>query len=94
MAEATKSSNKLPSGKSRDLYESCPAFHCIIKNQSNKVLSKISDFLKYTNTKGNILKRDEDDKFELLVDVNDSLLEKVVSTHLNENIKFTNVLMN
>lgn len=79
MVEATKSANKLPTGKKRDLYESYPSFLKLVQDQGNEILSCLSMVLKNINFKGNILRRDDEDKFEMVVDVNDSILEKVVS---------------
>lgn len=79
LIETTKSANRLPFGRNRDLYESCPTFHSILKIEEDKILSNLSKIMKYFNFKGNISKRDDEDKFEMIVDANDSILEKVVT---------------
>jgi len=40
----------------------------------------ISNVIQCSGVKGNILRRDLEEKFELLLDANDTLLERVVST--------------
>jgi hypothetical protein len=39
--------------------------------------------LRHQDIKGNILRRDFEEKFDLIVDANDSILERVVRTLLN-----------
>lgn len=74
-----KSVLALPSGNSRDLYDTHPSFVRIMDCQANKVLHMISDVLKLHEIKGNIVVRDREEKFELLQEFNDSILERINS---------------
>lgn len=76
---ATKSSNRLPFGKSRDFYDSYPEFHTIMDKEGEKVLKQLSKLMKHAGLKGNIGRRDDDDKIEMIIEANDSILGKVVS---------------
>lgn len=82
LGEAIKSSNKLPFGRARDLYESYPSFHNLVKSQTDNVLSKLSMIMKHAGSRGNILRRDHEEKFEMIVEANDVILERVVSFFL------------
>ncbi|XP_062535866.1 exosome complex component 10 [Armigeres subalbatus] len=76
---AMKSVLALPSGNSRDLYDTHPSFVRIMDTQANKVLHMISDVLKLQEIKGNIVVRDREEKFELLQEFNDTMLERINS---------------
>lgn len=77
LGEAIKNSNKLPFGRARDLYESYPSFHSLVKDETNNILSKLSCVMKHAGCKGNILRRDHEEKFEMVVEANDIILERV-----------------
>lgn len=79
IVDATKAANALPSGASRDLYSAYPAFQKILNIQSERILNIIQNVIKYQNIKGNIQKRDDDEKYELLQECNDIMLERVNS---------------
>ncbi|XP_029707642.2 exosome complex component 10 [Aedes albopictus] len=79
LLDGMKSVLALPSGNSRDLYDTHPSFVRIMDAQANKVLHMISDVLKLHEVKGNIVVRDREEKFELLQEFNDSMLERINS---------------
>lgn len=79
MTEGIKASNKLPSGKLRDYYESFATFHDLMKKEGENVLSMLTMVMKHAGSRSNIQRRDQDEKFEMIIDANDVILERVVS---------------
>lgn len=77
--EATKAINALPSGSSRDLYSAHPSFTKVMAQQSDNVLEVIQTVLKLQGIKGNIVRRDKEEKFEILQECNDTMLERINS---------------
>ncbi|XP_055625148.1 exosome component 10 isoform X2 [Toxorhynchites rutilus septentrionalis] len=69
----------MPTGNSRDLYATHPSFIRIMDSQANKILHMISDVLKMHEIKGSIVVRDKEEKFELLQEFNDTILERINS---------------
>ncbi|XP_055850996.1 exosome component 10 [Episyrphus balteatus] len=76
---ATKTINAFPSGASRDLYCAYPTFGKIVDSQSYRIMSVISKVLKFQNIKGNIQRRQQDEQFEMLLECNDAMLERINS---------------
>lgn len=74
-----KSVLALPAGNSRDLYATHPSFVRIMDAQANKILHTISDVLKMHDVKGNFVARDREERFELLQEFNDTILERINS---------------
>lgn len=79
IVDATKFSNKLPSGHSWDLYNARPSFQKIMDNEGRKILEMMNMILGHQGIKGNIVMRDLEEKFDLVVDFNDTVLERVGS---------------
>lgn len=77
--EATKAVNSLPSGASRDLYSAHQSFSKVMAQQSENVLEVVQTVLRLQNIKGNIVRRDKEEKFEILQDCNDTMLERINS---------------
>lgn len=78
IVEATKAINALPSGSTRDLYSAYPSFSRIMNDVgNNEILSAIQQVIQYRSIKGNIIRRDKEEKFELLQEFNDSMLESI-----------------
>lgn len=50
-----------------------------MKAEANNVLSKLHMIMRKAGHKGNIQRRDDEEKFEMIVDANDTILERVVS---------------
>lgn len=76
--QATKCTNAMPSGHTRELYNSHPAFRRIVTAKSNRLLEQISAVIKRQGIRGNIVnRRDNEEKFELLQECNDVMLERV-----------------
>uniref|UniRef100_A0A1Q3F1E6 Exosome complex component 10 homolog n=1 Tax=Culex tarsalis TaxID=7177 RepID=A0A1Q3F1E6_CULTA len=74
-----KSVLALPAGNSRDLYATHPSFVRIMDAQASKILHTISDVLKMHDVKGNFVARDREERFELLQEFNDSVMERINS---------------
>lgn len=68
------------------LYEMCPDLKTAFL-----VFHSISMVLHHQDIRGNILRRDFEEKFDLIVDANDSILERVVRTLLSTTT-YTNFL--
>ncbi|XP_058813543.1 exosome component 10 [Topomyia yanbarensis] len=79
LLDAMRAALALPAGKSRDLYSTHPSFVRIMDRHANSVLHTISDVLKMQEIKGNIVVRDHEEKFELLQEFNDTILERINS---------------
>ncbi|XP_053970145.1 exosome component 10 [Anastrepha ludens] len=76
---ATKSTNSFPQGAARDLYCAHPTFGRIVDEQSHRILGLISKVLKWQNVKGNIQRRQQDEQFEMLLECNDAIMERLNS---------------
>ncbi|XP_055326131.1 exosome component 10-like, partial [Sitodiplosis mosellana] len=83
IVDATKSTNAFPSNASRNLYSAYPAFNKAVQRHSDHILSIISKVVKLQHIKGNIQRRDNDEKMELLQECNDVMLERI-----NSNLDF------
>lgn len=78
IVQATKCANAMPSGHTRELYNSHPAFRRVIGDESRHILEIISSVIKKQGIRGNIVnRRDDEEKFELLQECNDVMLERV-----------------
>lgn len=74
---ATKCANAFPQGTSRDLYCAYPTFGRVIDEQSHRILGLISHVLKRENVRGNIQRRQPDEQFEMLLECNDAMFERL-----------------
>ncbi|KAM8927513.1 exosome complex component 10 [Pelodytes ibericus] len=79
---ATKASSGLPQcGDEFDFYRSFPGFRDFCESQGNVLLNCMSQIMQYHGCRSNIRDRSKvtelEDKFDLLVDANDVVLEKV-----------------
>ncbi|PSN43819.1 Exosome component 10 [Blattella germanica] len=83
LMEATRNSNNLPINENWDYYSSFAPFKRIMNAEGVKVLELIRMVLQHQGMKGNILRRDFEEKFDLIVEANDSILERV-SCNLDE----------
>lgn len=79
IVEATKCTNVMPSGTSRNLYSAYPAFTKTLDAHSAKILSIIHRVIKKQQVKGNIQKRDNEEQLELMLECNDVMLERINS---------------
>uniref|UniRef100_A0A182QEF5 HRDC domain-containing protein n=1 Tax=Anopheles farauti TaxID=69004 RepID=A0A182QEF5_9DIPT len=79
IVEAMKATRAMPSGRSRDLYAAHPEFIRIADSHADQVLHIISDILKIQGVPGNILKRDSEERLEMIHDFNDNILERIHS---------------
>ncbi|KAK2163369.1 hypothetical protein LSH36_81g07020 [Paralvinella palmiformis] len=79
---AIKSSNDLPaSGDDFDYYSSFESFRTLMDMEGSRILHMMQKMMRYHGVRGNITKNveiaDTEEKFDVLVDTNDQLLEKV-----------------
>ena len=79
LVNASRAVASMPSGASRDLYSAYPSFTKIMDGQATQILEIISDVLKLQQIRGNIARRDKEEKFELLQECNDAMLERINS---------------
>uniref|UniRef100_A0A1A9ULZ2 Exosome complex component 10 homolog n=1 Tax=Glossina austeni TaxID=7395 RepID=A0A1A9ULZ2_GLOAU len=79
IVEATKCINSFPQGASRDLYCAYPTFGRIIDEQSHRILGLISHVFKWQNIRGNIERRQPDDQFDMLLECNDAIFDRLQS---------------
>ncbi|XP_030363631.1 exosome component 10 [Strigops habroptila] len=82
MVEATKASNGLPQpGDEYDFYRCFPGFRVYCETQSDRLLDCMSKVMQYygcrSHMKDHSKVTDLEDKFDLLVDANDVILERV-----------------
>jgi len=85
---ATKNSNDMPSsGDDYDYYSSFESFRRLMDIEGNRLLDMIQNMMRYHGAKGNLTNASKateiEEKFDILVDANDQLLEKV-GTALDE----------
>lgn len=79
----TKAVTSFPSGSARDIYSTYPTFGNVIDTQSDRILGIISLALKKENVRGNIQRRLQDEQFEMILECNDLMLERI-NTNLDE----------
>lgn len=80
--QATKCSNDLPAtGDDFDYYSSFQGVREVLDIEGNRILNIIQSILKYQSVKGNLTGGgsavDLEDKFDVLIDANDQILERV-----------------
>ncbi|VDH93832.1 exosome complex exonuclease RRP6 [Mytilus galloprovincialis] len=80
--QATKCSNDLPAtGDDFDYYSSYQGVREVLDIEGNRILNIIQSILKYQSVKGNLTGNssavDLEDKFDVLIDANDQILERV-----------------
>lgn len=75
--EATKLANRLPSGHKWDIYTSYPSFQRLMDGEANQMMQILSMILRHQGIGANVLRRDVEEKFDLVVEANDAILERV-----------------
>ncbi|GFS76195.1 hypothetical protein NPIL_472231 [Nephila pilipes] len=81
---ATKSSNDLPAaGDDFDYYSTFPGFREVLFQQRQHILSLMTSVIQSHGIRDKFQGRESDEKFDLLVEANDVILENV-STYLDE----------
>ncbi|XP_034255209.1 exosome component 10 [Thrips palmi] len=80
LMENIRDSNGLPIGQRWDYYTSFPSFKKVMNAEGKRILHLINLILRHQGVQGNVLRRDDDEKFELLVDANDRIFERVGNT--------------
>lgn len=71
-----KVANGFPSGEKYDYYNCFPNFRNIVNGEIKNVLDCMQNVMESAGVRGNIKRRDIEEKFELLVEANDILLER------------------
>ncbi|XP_042333911.1 exosome component 10 [Sceloporus undulatus] len=82
VVSATKASNGLPQpGDEYDFYRSFPSFQVYCETQGDRLLQCMSKVMRYHGCRSHLQDRSKvtelEDKFDLLVDANDAILERV-----------------
>ncbi|XP_046669774.1 exosome component 10 [Homalodisca vitripennis] len=78
-----RASNSLPKGQQWDLFCTSPKFKDVMDSLGNKALELMAVILHHQGVNRDIRKRDLEEKYELVVEANDKILERV-GTHLDE----------
>jgi len=73
----TRLSNGIPCDETFALYSSFPAFKRIMDMEGKKCIDMMGKLLKRYNLQGDLPRRDLEEKFDLVVESNDQLLEKI-----------------
>lgn len=79
LVEATRNSNSLPQDRDWDFYNTHQSFRNLMSKQGDDILHLINDILKEQSVHGNIKNRDLQEKIELIVEANDTILERVAN---------------
>ncbi|XP_039281279.1 exosome component 10 isoform X2 [Nilaparvata lugens] len=72
-----KISNGLPMGQQRELLNTFPEFVSSITKEGDFILSVLSNAIRNEGIAGNIIRRDIEEKHDMIVDTNDIILERV-----------------
>ncbi|KAJ8666846.1 hypothetical protein QAD02_008508 [Eretmocerus hayati] len=71
-----KSANMLPNGDNFKYYSCFPTFNDIRNAQIKKIMDTMQKIIEKTGIAGNIKQRDVEEKFDLLLEANDTLLDR------------------
>jgi exosome complex exonuclease RRP6 len=78
IVKTTKAVNDLPvHGTSRDLYSAHAAFRHVMDVKTERVLQLAHQLIQMQNIKGNIVRREKEEKFDLLQEYNDLMMERI-----------------
>lgn len=83
VVNANRYGSLLPCGAARDAYSAYPSYVKVIEHESQKILDTIQQVLRSRNVRGNITRRDDDEKIEMLLECNDVMLE-AINSNLDE----------
>ncbi|XP_063914011.1 exosome complex component 10 homolog [Zophobas morio] len=79
LMEAIKHSNALPSARDWDFYNTSDSFKKIINAEGSSVLHLMNQVMRCNEMDSNIRNRVLDEKIELIIEANDTILEKVAN---------------
>jgi len=79
MRAGIKAANNLPIGDNFNYYACFPSFNDARRKETERMLATIQSIIKIVGGSSNIQTRDIDEKFELLLETNDQLLDQAVS---------------
>lgn len=74
---ATKASNALPSGSDFDYYSTYKGFQTVMLNKGQSILSLMTSLIQQQNIREKFQGRQLEDKFDLLEEVNEMLIENI-----------------
>lgn len=75
--EAIKHSNSLPTDRNWSYLSTFESFNKLVNEDGNNIQKLINTIFRKYQIQGNIRNRGSDEKIELMVDANDTILEKV-----------------
>lgn len=78
-----KSANNLPIGDNFNYYACFPSFNSARKKDIKRILATMQRIIKLAGGSVNIENRDVEEKFDLLLETNDLLLDQAVSIYCN-----------
>lgn len=79
MRTGIKAANNLPSGNNFNYYSCFSSFNDAINKDKRRILSIMQTLIKLAGGSGAIGTRDNDAKFDLLLEANDQLLDQAVN---------------
>jgi len=79
MRAGIKAANNLPAGDNFNYYVCFPSFNDARQKDKERILATMQSIIKLAGGSGNIQNRDIDEKFDLLLEANDQLLDQAVS---------------
>lgn len=79
MRAGIKAANNLPVGDNFNYYACFPSFNDVRRNDVERMLATMQSIIKIAGGSSNIQTRDRDEKFDLLLEANDQLLDQAVS---------------
>jgi len=83
MRAGIKAANNLPIGDNFNYYACFPSFNDARRKETERMLATMQSIIKIVGGSSNIQTRDIDEKFELLLEANDQLLDQAVSILFN-----------
>ena len=79
MRTGIKAANNLPTGDNFNYYACFPSFNNARQKDKERILATMQSVIKLVGGSSNIKNRDIDEKFDLLLEANDQLLDQAVS---------------
>lgn len=83
LMEAIKNSNALPLGRDFNFYNAHESFVKIMTDEGNSILQSMNSILRKYEIEGNVKNRSLEEKTDLVVEANDTILENVAN-HIDE----------
>lgn len=77
--DGIKAANGLPSAENFNYYQCYPTFNKIRNKQAKSLVNSMQNIVKLAGVSNDIVQRDVEEKFELLLEANDILIDRAVS---------------